>query len=90
MLKLRVHRIQMEQPVAELPPNYVPSVAKLRPAGRRRTCVTFQELHQRLIQNGKNFASLKLDKRPTPIHEWQAIADDLTRPGDYTNLLLLP
>lgn len=52
--------------------------------------VTFQDLHQHLIQNWKSIANLTLDKRPTPIHERQAITNGLTRPDDSTNPLLHP
>jgi FkbM family methyltransferase len=68
----------------------IPTVMELWPYGMQRAGVTLQDLHQRLVQNWKSVVNLGSDERVAPIHEWRAIADGLTRPGDYTNLLLLP
>ncbi|QIF04487.1 FkbM family methyltransferase [Roseimicrobium sp. ORNL1] len=84
------HECRVMDGAANLLRQGIPTVMELWPYGMQRAGVTLQDLHQRLVQNWKSVANLNVDKRPTPIHEWQAIAHNLTRPGDYTNLLLLP
>jgi FkbM family methyltransferase len=68
----------------------IPTVMELWPYGMHRAGTTLQDLHLRLVQNWKSVVNLNSDTRPRPIYQWQSIADGLTRPGDYTNLLLLP
>jgi FkbM family methyltransferase len=84
------HECRVMDGASKLLSQGVPTVMELWPYGMQRAGVTLQDLHQRLVRNWKSVANLNEDKRPTPIHEWQAIAEGLTRPGDYTNLLLLP
>jgi hypothetical protein len=67
-----------------------PTVMELWPYGMQRAGVTCQDLHQRLVQNWSGVVNLSGDPRVLPVNDWRIIADTLTRPGDYTNLLLLP
>ncbi|MEZ0276575.1 MAG: FkbM family methyltransferase [Roseimicrobium sp.] len=84
------HECRVMDGASKLLSQGVPTVMELWPYGIQRAGVTLQDLHQRLVQNWKIVANLNSDNRPIPIHEWRSIADELTRPGDYTNLLLLP
>lgn len=68
----------------------VPAVMELWPYGMQRAGVTLQDLHERLVQNWKSVVNLGSDELPIPVQEWRSISGTLTRPGDYTNLLLLP
>ena len=68
----------------------IPAVMELWPYGMERAGITLRELHQRLARYWSGVVNLNGDARVLSLQEWQTIATTLTRPGDYTNLLLLP
>jgi FkbM family methyltransferase len=68
----------------------IPTVLEFWPYGMQRAGVDVRDFYKRLEENWTYVSDLNRDSGLVLIHEWRNLADGFTRPGDYTNLLLLP
>ena len=69
----------------------IPTVMEVWPYGMNRAGVTLEDLDGLLGAHWSQAADLEIpDARPVPMAHWKELYRRLARPGDYTNLLLLP